>query len=380
MTSIVNLVAQMIADQTFRRAANLPILQRGPRNRPFKFSRILPERTVRSNVFRETEIKYQTLVANSGSRYSPVQMKEGALIGSFLVELGNSDIGSEFTARLYDTLLDMLNTNDDMAAAAELTNFSDATIGRSLATLREVERVNCIVEGKVWRTGDGGYRELVDFPDPSGHRETIPSGTVDSLAGWYDPTHDPMEDIVGKVTWLQNEKGLTVTQIFCSTDRRAVLSRNPKIQAYGAGVGVSPSGQLQSTGPISFPQAVDAAFARNNLPVPEAYDTRYNTIVDGRTTSLRIFPEDAFVMLCTTGRDQELDLGDEKEPIPLLDTLGYTAIGRAVGEQEPGVVVRAEAKESKPPRIEFEGWQTSFPVLQDPEALAVFRIPQPLAT
>ena len=37
----------------------------------------------------------------------------------------------------------------------------------------------------------------------------------------------------------------------------------------------------------------------------------------------------------------------------------------------PGRVIRSEAFESKPPRIEAEGWQTSLPVVTDPEAVAV---------
>ena len=37
----------------------------------------------------------------------------------------------------------------------------------------------------------------------------------------------------------------------------------------------------------------------------------------------------------------------------------------------PGRVVRAEAHEDKPPRIEAEGWQTSLPVITEPEAFAI---------
>jgi hypothetical protein len=33
--------------------------------------------------------------------------------------------------------------------------------------------------------------------------------------------------------------------------------------------------------------------------------------------------------------------------------------------------VRAEHKEDKPPRIEAQGWQTSLPVITEPEAIGV---------
>ena len=74
-------------------------------------------------------------------------------------------------------------------------------------------------------------------------------------------------------------------------------------------------------------------------------------------------------MLATTGRDATLDLGDSEQL--LTDTLGYTAIGRAAGQAQPGRVVRMEAFDNKPPRIEGEAWQTSLPVITEPEAIGV---------
>jgi hypothetical protein len=75
------------------------------------------------------------------------------------------------------------------------------------------------------------------------------------------------------------------------------------------------------------------------------------------------------VMIATTGRDESLDLGDTQQL--LTDTLGYTAVGRATGQGSPGRVVRMEAFENKPPRIEGEAWQTSLPVVTEPEAIVV---------
>jgi len=60
----------------------------------------------------------------------------------------------------------------------------------------------------------------------------------------------------------------------------------------------------------------------------------------------------------------------ENETIPVAENvLGYFAIGRPVGQPDSGRVIRMQAYEDKPPRIEAEGWQTGLPVVTDPEAL-----------
>ena len=55
------------------------------------------------------------------------------------------------------------------------------------------------------------------------------------------------------------------------------------------------------------------------------------------------------------------------------NTIGYVGVGRAVGQRAPGRVVRVEAFNNKPPRIEAEGWQTTLPVIADPESIAVIK-------
>ena len=78
-------------------------------------------------------------------------------------------------------------------------------------------------------------------------------------------------------------------------------------------------------------------------------------------------------MFATTGRDQSIDLADQ-EPLIVFDTLGYTAIGRAAGQTNAGRVIKTRViDDSKPPRIEGEGWQTSLPVIQEPEALYIIQ-------
>ncbi|HEY9849536.1 MAG TPA: hypothetical protein V6D28_08780 [Leptolyngbyaceae cyanobacterium] len=374
MQSVKALLEKLKAQNALIDTVNYPRIQFGTKARRYRFSELLPEKRVTKNEYREEEISYRTIMANSGTRYSPVVIKGGAAVGSMLVELGNSDIGAEFTGQALDSLMELLNTNaaDMQEAERQIINFTDRAIGRALAEYREKQRCDAIVDAQFVRQGYNGYREVVDCPNPEGHRVTIPSGTKTDLAGWYDPTYNPMEDIANKISWLRSEKGLIVTRIMTSLSRKLVLARNPFVQAYGSGITVV-QGQLQGTGPSGIEATVDAAFAKEKFPPVETYDLRY---YESDSSSHRFLKESAFVMLCETGRETAIDLGDEA-PIPMYDTLGYTAIGRAVGQTKPGVVVRSEYKEDKPPRIEFEGWQTSLPVLQDPEAIAVFDIPEP---
>ncbi len=93
---IYTLVQQMMADGTFARIAGNPAAQFGTPKRSYLGAEILPEKTVEENAYREDGIRYRTVIANSGSRYSPSQKEDGgALVGTFLVELGNQDIARE---------------------------------------------------------------------------------------------------------------------------------------------------------------------------------------------------------------------------------------------------------------------------------------------
>jgi hypothetical protein len=85
-----------------------------------------------------------------------------------------------------------------------------------------------------------------------------------------------------------------------------------------------------------------------------------------------------FCMFAETGRDPNLDLGDlALYPPEILDrlnnTVGYMAVGRAAGQSEAGRVIRSEFREDKPPRVWAEGWQTTLPVINAPQAIFVIK-------
>jgi hypothetical protein len=354
---IAALVASLMADGTVRTLALNTGAQFGVAPRAYLGASLLPERTVNDNAFREEGIRYRTVIANSGTRYSPTQKKGAELIGSFLVELGESDIAREFTSRDYDALIRLLQTNPSMEAAATLTRWLD-TVNLGLVELNEKQRWDAIVAASVVRTGDNGYTETVSYSNPASHRAAA-GGT------WSSDAYDPFADILGMADLLAS-KGYTVNRIITSRTVVSILAGNDKVKTRTGVATINTSGQIIATPGRATFSAIDGALQRDGLPAIETYDLQYRT----QTGTGYFLPRTVFVLVATTGRDETLDFGDTG-PIVVNDTLGYMAIGRPAGQSAPGRVIRMEAKQDKPPRIEAEGWQTALPVITEPEAIAV---------
>lgn len=342
----------------FTRISRNPLAQFGRPSRQYLGATLLPERLVDENAFREDQITYRTIVANSGTRYSPTQKKDGDLIGSFLVELGESDIAREFTSRQYDALLRMLDRNDSLEAMATLTNWLDTTVNLALIEHIEKERWLAIVDAIVTRTGDNEYSESVAYSNPAGHR--VAPGAV-----WSTDTTDIFAEIQAGADLLAT-KGYTVNRIITSRPILAIMSGNNTVKTRVGVAVVNTSGQITSAAGRASIDAIGGALQADGLPPIELYDLQYRT----QTGTAYFLERDVLVMVGTTGRDEEIDLGDTA-PVLIGDTLGYVAVGRSAGQNDSGRVIRAEAKQDKPPRIEAEGWQTSLPVITSPEALYV---------
>lgn len=355
---LLTLILTMMRDGYFMQVALNMLAQFGPPNRQYLGATLLPERLVDENAYRETSVNYRTIIANSGSRYSPSQLKDGSIIGSFLVELGDSDIKRELTGREYDALLKLLMNAAEMEAQASVINWVDTTVNRALTELNELQRWQAMISASVERKGDNGYIETVSYPDPSGHRAAA-GGT------WSNNSYDPFEDIFGQAELLAS-KGYTVNRIVCGRPVFSKLSLNANVRARCGIVTVSTSGQIKGAAGRATLAQVNAALESDGLPPIELYDLQYRT----QTGSGYFLARDVMLLAATTGRDETIDLADD-EPVMLENTLGYTAVGRPAGQARPGRRIRSEAFESKPPRIEAEGWQTSLPVITEPEALAV---------
>lgn len=372
---LLRLLDQMQEDGTIETIMSNPLAQFGRERRAYLGATLLPNRIVEQNVFREDRIQYKTIIANDGTRYSPVQVKNGARTGSFTVELGENDVGSQMHSKDYDTLLKILNRNLSMDAVAQLSDWLDLTINLALEEKIEVQRWQALCNAKVQRRGDNGYVEDVLYSNPAGHRVTISGGTTSAKAGLYDPTVDPFTYIDAGMNVLV-EKGYEVNRIVTSRSRALDLVRHPMVakrlsrisldSSTGAMNGVAPRLNLSNLNEVLQAEGIMANLEQYNLSY---FDT------DG--SSKKFFPEEAFLMVATTGRDENIVI-PEDDPVVVPNTLGYCGIGRAAGQTNPGRAVHVEATENKPPTIKCEGWQTQLPVIQDPEAIFCIKFLKPV--
>lgn len=354
---IMTLIRGMMTDGSIPNLGINPRAQFGTRTRRYIGAEILPERLVPENGFREDGIKYRTVIANAGTRYSPSQKKGGALVGHMDVILAESDIASELTARDLDAIITLLNRNLSMDAAVQVTNFVNTTIVLALVELLELWRWQAIVNAQVLLRGDNEFAETVNYSNPANHR-------VNVAAAWSNVATDPMLDIFERVQLLAN-KGFEVGRIITSRKVAGIMAANPKMAARTNRIVVSSGGQIQGINGRVTLADINAGMQADGLPAIELYDLQYRT----STTSLRFMPDDVMVFIAQSGRDENLDLGDGNFEL-LPDTLGYTGIGRPAGQSRPGRRIRSEAFDNKPPRVENEGWQTALPVITEPEAVA----------
>jgi hypothetical protein len=281
------------------------------------------------------------------------------MVGSFSVILGNQDIGSEFTASQMDALIRMLNVRADIQAMSELIKWSDLTIIRPLIFLNEKHRWDAIVDGSVERKGDNGLIETVTYPNPAGHR-------VNVVGAWSDPTHDIWGDILALVQ-VMTDKGYTVNRFITSRKVVGFMSKNDDIIKRTGRLVILGSVSETLSGRVSITD-INQALSNDGLPPIETYDLRYQTATGGG----RFLKDTVFVMVCSTGRDETIDLGPDQGQRIIPDTLGYFAVGRPAGQTEQGRVLKINPRlENKPPHIEGEGWQTSLPVITEPEAIGV---------
>lgn len=233
-----------------------------------------------------------------------------------------------------------------------------------LALLRERHRAEVFTQGFVTRKGANNYEEVVKFSQPAGHRVTVLAAS------------NPATDILGVLKakrMLLESKGFTVTRVISTKQVfNDFLIPNTAIQSFGIDTIQVPgtSTVVSRQQGLSETQKVVKALAAYDIPQPEFYEHGYSDQDNGYTR----FVQNKIIMVCETGRNQDVDLGNNANPIIVPNTLGYTGIGIATGQLAPGVATKVEAFDGKDARIEASGWQTSFPVLQDPEAFVVITL------
>jgi hypothetical protein len=349
--------------ERFAALANNPLAQFGVRPRLYLGTTLLPERLVPENIYEESGIRWRTVIANEGTRYSPaVKKSNGMLMGTMLVQLAEADIAAELTAREYDALLNMLRSNQTMEAMATVLRWVDTQLVRPFADLNEKQRWQALVNAQITRKGDNSYREVVNYPNPSGHRVTVSDA-------WDTGSGDPLQDMYD-ITQVLREKGYIVNRAITRRNVVTAMLTNTNVRERAGAARLQIDSTAQLTAAYGRPtlQQLNAVLAEDELPPIEIYDQQYQDY-DGFH---HFIPDGTMVFAATTGQDVEI-IEDEENIRILPDTLGYTAIGRATGEVNPGRVIRTWAKDDRPPRLYGEGWQTYLPVITNPEAVAVLK-------
>jgi hypothetical protein len=361
MADIQRLIDQMGTLGAFDRIARNRLAQFGTRTRRLVGAELLPVQTVPENSYTDDTVKYRTVVANAGTRYSPVVLKGNTLVGTVKVELFDIDLGSELTSRDYDALIRYLDRNDSMEAMANITNFLDTTVNMGLEELREVYRWQAMEKATVTRIGANNYREVIPYSNPAGHRAA-------AAAAWSVDTNDPFADINNRVQLLA-DKGFQVSRIFTSRNVVGIMGNNDIVRTRTGTVKVSAAnGQFTVAGGRASLAQINTAMGDEGLPPLELYDLIYR-MQDGTTN--RFISSDVMIFVGLTGRDVQLDLNNPDNVNEILpNTVGYYGVGRAAGQSGSGRVLQARFKDDKPPRVEAQGWETSAPVITEPEAIA----------
>lgn len=357
MPDIQTLIDTMSRDGSITRLARNRAAQFGTRTRRLIGAEVLPSQNVEENAFTDDTVRYRTIVANAGTRYSPVQLKGNALSGSVDVKLFDTDIGSELTSRDYDALLRYLDRNQSMEAVSSVVNFLDTTVNQALEELREVYRWQALESALIQRRGHNGYKEDIPLSNPSGARAV-------AAGAWSNSANDPFNDIFNRAQYL-TDKGFAVSRIITSRKVLGIMGMNDKVRTRAGAITVNVGGGLIVQGGQANIDEISKMFTANGLPAPEIYDLVYRT----QTGTVRFISDNVMLFLGTTGRDASFETGADTVEI-LPDVLGYYAVGRAAGQSAPGRVIQAKFKDDKPPRIEAQGWETTSPVITEPEAIA----------
>lgn len=357
MADLATTLAQMEAQRDWYTLANEPMVQFGPPTRPFVGPTLLPERAVPSNEYSQEGIRYRTLIANDGSRYSAAQKRpSGMIAGTFLVSLGHQDVATEFTAADYDALLRYLRTGGDMTAIASLVNWGANGLVAPLTTRMEKQRWDALINASVVRTGDNGYSEIVNYPNPAGHR-------VAAGGAWSSNAYDPYVDIVNRIDLLYS-KGYTANRFITSRKTLSILLKNQNIAQRAGAVRVLGNGTV-IVGRANQAD-LNAVFAADGMPPIELHDNVYTDLQGTH----RFMLDNIFFVAATTGVDWNVAY-PSGEPMIIENTLGYEALGVAAGFDTPGRQIYVESMRDKPPRIEGQSWQASLPVVLEPEAIAI---------
>lgn len=353
----------------FNSNLNNLLAQWGPQNRVLRSANFLPPRLITLNEDTIDRVNWRSVAAQDTSRHSPAPLLDGGeMFGSIRYKLQDSKLARQLTPADYDGIVAYLRRSMPMEAAAKLMGLFDSLIIQALAEHDELANCDAIVTGGYARRGNNGYFEYTKGPDLENHRVVMGED-------WSDPTVNPWLYIITRIAVLTN-KGFEKSGIrSMTTDQvRTILKNNPftAIRAGKSNLVTNSDGTIraQTIDGLITDDELDNIFKSLGVQVPLTHDLRIPT----RTGERRAFKEGALAFIAATGQTEEVIYNQEAGTVPLVvdDTIGFNGIGVANGQSEPGrrSATRVFDNQSDA-RVEFEGWQTTGPVINVPEAVSV---------
>ena len=369
MKTFYELYEELQEERYFERLAIDPLAQFGSEQQPLLGARILPEQIVEDNAYEETQVRYRVRPALDNNRYSPTQKQEnGHLIGSFRVDLGDTDTQKDLTGKKYDDLRKLLMRGGDMEAMAQVLRWTDVELLQPHTIKNEIQRWQALLMASTTRKTVNGQMEPISYYRPADHIVTIPGGTIASPQGWHLNTYDPFDDIEAGKEKLQG-LGYSLVGMYATPYLGRVLRTNEQV--------VKRNGRVQNNSAATVPRVTESVL---NLLLEEDDHTAitfYNGGYEGPAGYQRYMDvEDGYDYLLMVGGTQRsydmasdyvgasgLDIsGFSDGAINLSDTLGYYAVGK------------------KPIGMGGESYQAGLPVLTDPQAYYVIRVQRPTAS
>lgn len=379
ITTLTELLNELQASGAIADLINDPAAQFGTGEIPYLGAQLLPEQLRDENMYKETQVKYRSFIAQAGSYYSPAQLNPaGELVGTFNVELGKVDQADQVTSQDYKNLMKLLNRKQSREALLAGIRWFDRHILQPILDLNEKYRWDALIKALVVRMGSNGYLENVEYPNPPGHRPpAISGGSQANPSGWYetDGSYDPFEDIFAIADML-DKKGYRLTRLLTGGRRiGSVLGKNPVVRERTSRITVSTSGQIEAQPGRATGAQINAYLQEEGIPPIEIYRKTYHTRQNGEQLYI---PDNKLVFLCGTGQTEPVDLG-ERGVLTLENTLGYFGVGTTAQAFEPGRTFNVEEKNLYPGGFYSEGIEVGLPVNLHPEAIAVLEIAEPTA-
>lgn len=373
-------------ERYFERLQIDPQAQFGSEQQPLLGAQLLPERLVEENAYEETQVRYKVKPALDNNRYSPSQkQKSGHLIGSFRVDLGDTDTQKDLTGKDFDDLRKLLMRGGDRQALAQVLRWTDVELLQPHVIKNEIQRWQALLLGETTRKTANGVMEAISYYRPNDHIVTIPGGTQGSPQGWHLDSYDPFNDIEAGKEKLQG-LGYGLVGMYASPYLGRVLRTNDQV--------VSRNGRNQHNSNSLVARVSDSTLSL--LLEEEDYTgiTLYNGGYESDTGFKRYMDVEAgydyLIMVGGTQREYDLasdyvgatglDISDFTDgAIVLPDTLGYYAVGKNAGQDSSGRTITTWMNDKKPIGMGGESYQAGLPVLTDPQAYYVIRVQRPTA-